>query len=79
MQRNDMNKNEKLKQLEYITFRVGEGEPLPSHPSSYSQCIVSLIDVVLRIGSTAVIALAYKNSLFHTVCNDFAAVTLWIA
>ena len=36
----------------------------------------SLIDAVLRIAPTAVIALAYKNSLFHTVCNDFAAVTL---
>ena len=79
MQRNNVNKNEKLKQLEYITFRVGlRGFLLFSHPSSYSQCIVNLIDVVLRIGSTAVIALAYKNSLFHTVCNDFAAVTLCI-
>ena len=26
MQRNNVNKNEKLKQLEYITLRVGEGE-----------------------------------------------------
>ena len=78
MQRNNVNKNEKLEQLEYITFRVGEGEFLSSHLSFYSQCIVSLIDVVLRIGSTAVIALAYKNSLYHTVCNDFAAVTLCI-
>ena len=49
---------------------------LCSYPSSYSQCIVRLIDVVLQIAPTAVIALAYKNSLFHTVCNDFAAVTL---
>ena len=51
---------------------------LCSHPSSYSQCIVSLIDTVLQIAPTAVIALAYKNSLFHTVCNDFAAVALCI-
>ena len=78
IQRNNVNKNGKLKQLEYITLRVGEGESLPSHPSFYSQCIVRLIDVVLRIGSTAVIALAYKNSLFHTVFNDFATVTLCI-
>lgn len=79
MQRNNINKNGKLKQLEYITFRVGLREfLLCSHPSSYSQCIVSLIDVVLQIAPTAVIALAYKKSLFHTVCNDFAAVTLCI-
>ena len=26
MQRNNINKNEKLEQLEYITLRVGEGE-----------------------------------------------------
>ena len=78
-QRNNINKNEKLKQVEYITSRVGLREFfLCSHPSSYSQCIVRPIDVVLRVGSTAVIALAYKNSLFHTACNDFAAVTLCI-
>ena len=77
MQRNNVNKNEKLKQLEYITFSVGEGEfllilALILNVSS------SLIDAVLRVTPTAVIALAYKNSLFHTVCNDFAAVTLCI-
>ena len=38
MQRNNVNKNEKLKQLEYITLRVGEGEFLPCIVKSDRRC-----------------------------------------
>ena len=66
-----MNKNGKLKQVEYITLRVGEGEFLPSHPSSYSQC------QLLHISSLRLVSIANVMLLKRCQHHVFGGTFLW--